>query len=353
MHLVVDGWSLIDRPGLAEALQLAEWLGMLTEAAPDLRVTLIHPEGSLPLLPGAIRPHALASPISAAGRLLFEQRQLPRLAHALGADLLYVPRPAAALASPLPVAVLLGVRSPARSPLLDRLREALGRAGAANAVARLCLADLASASPDCRGAEPVPPFVGAEFRPADGGQQSNPGLEPGYVLCCGVPVRQVPFLLAAWSWVEASTGEAAPLVLLGVEPAAERSILDQARAIGVESTVRIHPALPLGELPELFRRAAAYLNVDPEPNGQPLRWAMSCGVPVAGPSWPVAAAVLGRAGYLVQPGDARRLGAACLTLLVDEQVAADLRSTGLARAEAYRGRGPLEAWLRVFRRAAS
>jgi glycosyltransferase involved in cell wall biosynthesis len=153
--------------------------------------------------------------------------------------------------------------------------------------------------------------------------------------------------------VEGSTGEAAPLVLLGVEPAAERAILVQASALGVENTVRILPPVPLDELPELFRGAAAYLSADPEADGQPLRWALSCGVPVAGLSLPEPVAILGQAGYLVQPGNARRLGAACLTLLVEEQVAAGLRDKGLARAEAYRGRGPLEAWLRVFRATAS
>jgi glycosyltransferase involved in cell wall biosynthesis len=212
---------------------------------------------------------------------------------------------------------------------------------------------LATADPDCRRAEHVPPFVGADFRPMEGAQQSSQGLEPGYVLCAGVQAAQVPFLLAAWSWVEGSTGEAAPLVLLGVEPAAEPGILEQARALGIESTVKVLPPLPLGELPGLFRGAAVYLSLDPEAHGQPLRWALSCGVPIAGLSGPSAAAVLGEAAYLVQPGTARRLGAACLTLLVDEQVAADLRRKGLARAEAYHGRGPREAWLRVFRATAS
>ena len=80
---------------------------------------------------------------------------------------------------------------------------------------------------------------------------------------------------------------------------------------------------------------------------------MGCGVPVAGLNSPEADSVLGEAAYLVPPGEARRLGAACLTLLVEEQVATALAQKGLARATAYQGLGPLEAWMRVFRSAAS
>jgi hypothetical protein len=153
--------------------------------------------------------------------------------------------------------------------------------------------------------------------------------------------------------VEGSVGEAAPLVLAGIDPTSEASARQQATARGIGTTLKILPPIRLADLPGLYRGAAAYLGAEPAANGQSLRWALSCGVPVAGLRGPQAEAILGAAAYLARPGDARRLGAACLTLLVEEQVAADLRQKGLQRAAAYRQRGAAEAWMAAFHRAAT
>jgi hypothetical protein len=357
MHLAVDGWSLIERPWSAEALHLAEWLGAMAAADPDLHLSLVHPEGHLPPLPEEIHLQPAAVKLSAWAALRYEQRELPRLARALGADLLLVPRQAAPLASLVPVVALLHASPrPRPASALDRLRRALGAAGAAGAACRLVLADLPTVGPGAWGAASVPPLVGADFLPPDASGATAPerfGLAPGYVLNCGWQAEQLPLLLAAWTWVEGSIGDAAPLAILGLEPLVEQAARAQARELGIEASLKILPPAMLSELPDLYRGAAAYLSVGPAANGQPLRWALSCGVPIAGLNSPETDSILGEAAYLVPPGEARRLGAACLTLLVEEQVASALRQKGLVRATAYRGRGPLEAWIQVFRRAAS
>jgi len=357
VHLAVDGWSLIERPWSAEALHLAEWLWAMAEADPGLHLSLVHPEGHPPRLPEGIHLQSAAVKLSDWGALRYQQRELPRLARALGADLLLIPRPSAPLASPVPVAALLhGSPVPRPASALQRLQWALGAAGAAGAACRLILSDLPTAGPGARGVASVPPFVGAGFRPPDGSGASAPerfGLEPGYVLCCGLQAEQLPLLLAAWTWVEGSIGDAAPLALLGLDPSAEQAAWAQARELGIETSLKILPPAALTDLPDLYRGAAAYLSVGLGASGQSLRWALSCGVPVAGLNSPETDSILGEAAYLVPPGEARRLGAACLTLLVEEQVAAALRQKGLGRATAYHGRGPLEAWIRVFRSAAS
>jgi hypothetical protein len=329
----------------------------MAAADPDLHLSLLHPEGQPPLLPEGIHLQPAAVKLSAWGALRYEQRELPRLARALGADLLFIPRPSAPLASPVPVAALLH-GSPGRRPAsaLERLRRALGAAGAAGAASRLVLADLPAAGPGARVVASVPPFVGAGFRPPGGSGASAPersGLVPGYVLCCGSQAEQLPLLLAAWTWVEGSVGDAAQLVLAGLDPSAEQGARAQARELGIAASLKILPPAALADLPDLYRGATAYLSLGPVSNGQPLRWALSCGVPVAGLNSPETDAVLGEAAYLVPPGEARRLGAACLTLLVEEQVATALAQKGLGRATAYHGPGPLEAWMRVFRSAAS
>jgi len=357
MHLAVDGWSLIERPWSAEALYLAEWVAAMAAADPDLHLSLVHPEGHLPPLPEEIQLQPAAVKVSAWGALRYQRRVLPGLARALGADLLFIPQPAAPLASPVPVAVLLHASpGPRPASALERLRLALGAAGAANAACRLMLADLPTVGPGARGAAKVPPFVGADFLPPDASGGTAPerfGLTPGYVLSCGLQAEQLPLLLATWTWVEGSIGDAAPLALLGLDPSAEQAARAQARELGIETSLRILPLAALADLPDLYRGAAAYLSLGPGANGQPLRWALSCGVPIAGLNSPETDCVAGEAAYLVQPGEARRLGAACLTLLVEEQMATALRQKGLVRAAAYRGRQPLEAWIQVFRRAAS
>ena len=357
MHLAVDGWSLIERPWSAQALHLAEWLEAMAAADADLRLSLVHPEGLLPRLPEEIQLQPAAVKLSAWGALRYQQRELPRLARALGADLLFIPRPSAPLASPVSVAALLhGTPGPRPASALERLRRALGAAGAAGAACRLVLADLPAAGPGARVTASVPPFVGAGFRPPGQSGDSaseRSGLVPGYVLCCGLQAQQLPLLLAAWTWVEGSVGDAAQLVLLGLDPSAEQAARSQARELGIATSLQILPPAALAELPDLYRGATAYLTLDPVSNGQPLRWALSCGLPVAGLNSPESDSILGEAAYLVPPGEARRLGAACLTLLVEDQVATALRQKGLGRATAYHGRGPLEAWIRVFRSAAS
>jgi len=357
MHLAVDGWSLIERPWSAEALHQAEWLGAMAAADPDLRLSLVHPDGHPPPLPEEIHLQAAEVKLSAWGALRYQQRELPRLARAVGAALLFIPQPAAPLASPVPAAALLHASpGPRPASALERLRRALGAAGAVGAACRLILADLPTVGPGARGAARMPPFVGADFLPPDPSGAAAPkrfGLAPGYVLSCGLQAEQLPLLLAAWTWVEGSIGDAAPLALLGLDPSAEQAARVQARELGVETSLKILPPAALADLPDLYRGAAVYLSVSPGANGQPLRWALSCGVPIAGLNSPETDCVAGEAAYLVQPGEARRLGAACLTLLVEEQVATALRQKGLVRATAYRGRGPLETWIQVFRRAAS
>lgn len=76
---------------------------------------------------------------------------------------------------------------------------------------------------------------------------------------------------------------------------------------------------------------------------QGLRWALTCGVPVAAFAVSVSEAILGEAAYLTPERDTRRLGAACLSLLVDEDLSSSMRQTAAARAEAlHADRAPLE-----------
>lgn len=355
LHLAIDGWSLVERPWSMGAFHLLEWLDALQGIDPAVGLSVLHPPGSLPQLPEGVGTQQTPAQGTLWRRLHYEQRWLPRLAGALGADWLFLPNGTAPLASPVPTAVLISGPEPDRDRgVLDRLRQSLGRAGAEGAARRLGYADMPSFNVHRARVDQVPPFLGDAFQPPDStqiGTLDRWRLEPGYVLSCGSSAKQLGPLMAAWTWVEASMGETAPLVLAGLDPAEGESARARAAVLGVESSVRLAPVETLNELADLFRGAAAYLEPGAKSVSQPLRWALGCGVPIAGIDRPDTAAIIGPAGFLVGAGEARSLGAACLSLLVEEPLAADLRRQGLLRAAAWRGPGPLESWLRVFRKS--
>jgi hypothetical protein len=73
---------------------------------------------------------------------------------------------------------------------------------------------------------------------------------------------------------------------------------------------------------------------------------------VAALTTPLSQSIVGPAGYLAAQPDARTLGAACLTLLVEEEIAASLREKGRERAKTYRPEAARPAWLEALRHAA-
>jgi glycosyltransferase involved in cell wall biosynthesis len=84
-----------------------------------------------------------------------------------------------------------------------------------------------------------------------------------------------------------------------------------------------------------------------------LRWALASGAPVAGLRTPKSDSILAEAGYLVATGDARALAGACLTLIVERGLAAELKDAGLKRAERFHGEGPVRGLLDVLTGVAS
>lgn len=85
----------------------------------------------------------------------------------------------------------------------------------------------------------------------------------------------------------------------------------------------------------LYRGAKALLNVSHLGWGQQLRWAMVSGVPIAAVRDGVHESVLHDAGYLVEPGDSRKLGAACIGLLVEEKLSQLFRDKGQKRSARF------------------
>lgn len=348
----INAQTLVEKPGSAGSLQLLELAEILGETE-ALNVVLAGP-GSPPgteTRPG-VDWAAARGAATDWQRLRYEQRGFPRHAAAGGADLLLVPDNAVPLRSTTPLASIPGP-APAREPgFVGRIRLAMGTAGA-GAVPGLRMSDLPSPIVGARQTISVPPLVGPGFRPlaakSDAEIAAGRKLPSEYVLALAEDRLDAHFLLASWTWVDASVGDLHPLVMVAQRVGHIEELEAKAHEMDLDESVAIQPPAMLDELPALFRGANAFLSSGRTTVGQECRWAMACGTPIAAMQSLVAASVVGGAAYLTEAGDARALGAACLTLLVEqEQVAKPLAQRGLMRSSRYHEREAVRRWVEIL-----
>jgi glycosyltransferase involved in cell wall biosynthesis len=265
-------------------------------------------------------------------------------------DLLYVMDETAPWRSSMPVVATAGLAAPPARGRGWRLRHALSRASLRTASAVLLADDLPD-RPDVKNIRRVPPLVPEAFlRPDDSEPDAMSGGSDGRarVLAWAENVEGVRRTLAAWTWVDASVGDSFRLTLLCATLPWARRAIDEARAIGLEGSVETQMMNAPEDLPRLYRKAVALVHAGPVPTPQIFRWALAADVPVAAENSTGAASVLGPAGYLTKELDMRALGAAVLTLLVEESVADDLRRRGIERARGYDVAVAVERRLEVF-----
>ena len=365
MRIALNGWPLAPgaqehAPGQGLDLAAHALLSILTELpgrAPESEFTLIHPAGDLPRLPEGVRRVPVASGTSAWARIRFEHRTLPAALRRVGAQALWTTVPSAPLRSPAPVLVPadLSAGEPLGGSAGERLQRALARAGAAGAALQHIPQDLPIQPTVGVEAVRLPPTVGTLFRPdpalGDAESLGRWEIVTPFVLTHNPPVTEIAALLAAWTWVAAGVGDSHALVVLGLDRHRLHFARDLVSRLDLSDTVRLLPYVSLLDLPSLYRAASVFLGAG-RPEGHELRHALAVGLPIAAPASEMVASVVGPAGYLVRPGDERLLGAACLAMLVQEDLAHALRQKALARAEAYRGAAPLLRWLGVLEQAA-
>ncbi len=358
MRIALNGWPLApgaqeNAPGLGLDLAAHALLTIAAELpghAPDWEFTVVHPAGDLIPLPDGLAAAAVAAGTSAWARIRFEQWSLPAALHRTGARALWTSVPSAPLRSPVPVLVPadLSAAEPVGGSVAARLQRALARAGTDGAALRHIPEDLPIPLPVAGNYVRLPPVVGSFFHPdpAAGDPKSleRCGIEGPFVLTHNPPASEIAPLLAAWSWVAAALGDSYSWVVVGLDKRRQRFAQEQISRRGLSDSVSLMRSAPLLDLPALYRSASAFLGAG-RPEGHELRHALACGLPIAAGSSGSVAHVVGPAGYLVPYGDTRLLGAACLAVLVQEDLAVSLREKALARARAYRGWEPLLRWL--------
>ena len=354
MKILYDGWSLVHQPNSPAALHLltllaahpAEfpaWVGLPGEA--------FHP------LPPGVETLRQAEPDTDWGRLGWEQRTLPALAGRTGADLVHLVGSSPALfgsrrtlVSP---ASFAGAGLPAgrrRPGFAARLGESLSLGSLGRVNAWLWPADLPF---DLAGrrVHRLPPAVHPYFQcaleahcPAPSDERPLDGLDlPETYLLVHGPGDEPALrcLLDAWSWAAGSIGAYFPLVLVGLDRADQDRLAALLAEYQLTGTAIPLPRLSLTTLAALYRRCSALFHpAHISPWGDPVRLALACGKPVVALESERAAALVGPAGYLVPanadyPAMSRALGAALITVVVEESLAEKLAEAAGRQAASW------------------
>jgi glycosyltransferase involved in cell wall biosynthesis len=354
--VALNAWDLAERPSAVDAWRTQEILEMTGPAVAGWRWTLIHPATHLADLPEGVESAGVGIHTGEWGRLLFEQWGLPRAAALVGADVLIPVAGNPPMSSRVPVVTEGRQELPSGKGVASRLRDAT-RAAASLGGSFFTWSDLPDRDRGMGRASRLSPWVADRFHPQaeseDAGLRTRLGIGDGYVLALGIGKNDIALLLSAWSWVAPSVGELHPLVLAGMDAGVASTATRLASSIGLGDSVHFANHVRYGDLPAILRGGAALLVPGKPEDGQLLRWAAACGLPVAAAATPQAESILGQAAFVTPAGDARALGAACLSVLVDEGLAESLRQLGVGRAAAYHSGRGVEELAGLLRRIAS
>ncbi|MFN3706137.1 MAG: glycosyltransferase family 4 protein [Thermoflexales bacterium] len=309
-------------------------------------------------------------------KLYFEQVQFPSEAARMGADLAFVPYWAPPLASRVPVVVtvhdVIPLALPAyRGGLLQRAYTSLVRAASANA--RAVITDSEFSRRDVlrylpveeRCVSVVPLAAGAEYHPlvAEAERQrvrQRYNLPDNYVLyLSGFDARKnIETLLQVYVWCGESIGEEFALVVNATEDTPVVANNGQRMTLGammdaleVREYVRCIGPVAEADKPALYAGARAFLFPSTyEGFGLPVLEAMACGVPVVGSNAASVAEVVGNAGMLVDPLDARSMAGALIAVCIEDDLHQVLRQRALLRAAQFSWQAAAMATLAVFRK---
>jgi hypothetical protein len=360
MKVLYDGWPLVYRPNSPAALHT---LNLLARLPQEIDALLALPAPSPHPLPAQMRQCIEPTGSSSSAQLLWEQRRLPALAKGENVDLIHLTGdypalfgPAINLTSPSGFELnrLFNLRARSPQSLVTRLRSALAHGGASRLRGVLWPNDLPAPgiqAPLLRLPALVHPAFFPNHNAASGVRTAQTGtglkrlasqdLPETYVLYHGPGDEgDMGLLFDAWTWAAGSIGEYYPLLLLGQASAAKR-IQGMVMARGLAGTVQVLPNLDMESLISLYRRCSALFHPAPvSPWGSPGRLALASHKPVVSLENRFSDALFGPAAYLVPEQnqgapDARALGAAILTVIVEPSLTETLVQEASRRAAAW------------------
>jgi len=147
-------------------------------------------------------------------------------------------------------------------------------------------------------------------------------------------------LLHAYTWVYDALGDDYPLVMAGQLPSKDSPLFPDPRRIaaelGIAGAVRFPGWIEEADKPALYSAATVFAFPSRyEGFGLPILEAMACGTPVVTSNTTSLPELAGAAAFQVDPDDSRRLGAAIIALCIQEDLQAEMREKGLARASQF------------------
>jgi glycosyltransferase involved in cell wall biosynthesis len=167
-------------------------------------------------------------------------------------------------------------------------------------------------------------------------------LPADYVLYLGgYDVRKnIPTLLKAYTYLQESTGGDLPLVLAGRLPGKKNprftDVTGLVEAMGLHDSVRPIGWIDEADTPSLYRMARCFVYPSRyEGFGLPPLEAMACGTPVVAANTSSLPEVVGEAGFLIEPDDARGMAGAILAIYNQLDLAQSLREKALERAGGF------------------
>jgi glycosyltransferase involved in cell wall biosynthesis len=329
---VYDGWPLAYDPFSPAGLHL---LALLDAPLEGERRLVLLPGPSRLALPAGSETLVTPTGSTPGGRLAWEQVRLPREAARHGASALVLTRSTPPAASRVPCIYWPTGEEHApigRRSLAERLRLALAAGGKSVLQQIMWPADLPV--PQTRVKINIqPPRVHPLFHEYNPLQGEDEPVTTAYILYTGpYDALHLRLLLAGWSWAAPSLGDETQLILLHLGQEQQRLLVENNLTASV---LMIQPATLVG-LAALYRGAAAVVHLGPAlPWGDPVAAALASGQALVALDEPLTAARCGAAAYLVPPADPRTLGAALLTLIVEEELNGQLREAARNKVQAW------------------
>jgi len=338
LMVLIDGWSLIYQPNSPVAGHL---LTLLTAQPEDVEVTLVLPGEPPEWLAGKFNLLVRPAQDSMRQRFYWEQRSLPAMAKELHADLVHLSGVNPALFTSVPTLL-----SPAEigekqriTGMYSRLRQAFSAGGMVRLAGLVWPADLPSppeASQVFRvmPASPFGWFVDGAAIPED---ILSLDLPETYILYHGpCHLAALNFLLETFCWAAGSIGEDYPLLILGLDEEGQEQLPALTATYDLQGSVRALPVILPFSIPWLYQKCSVLFHpAEISPWGNPLRNALACGKPVVAGETALSDALVGSAAYLAALDKPRELGAALLTVIVEEEIASRLSAEAMQRAAGW------------------
>jgi len=374
-RVLINGWFL-HNPNTGSGQYLRLLLKYLSNPGSGMDIHVIAPLSKK--LPESCTLHVRNTVDRQINKFYFEQIVVPQTAKQIGADVLHIPYWAPPFKSPCPMVVTVHDIIPLLLPehnrsLFHRVYTSL--AAAATQGASHIITDSNKSHDDIVANLQVKDtrvhtiHLGVDdvYSPQQNPVESNKvrtnyNLPDTYVLYLGGFQRHknLRHLLAAWTWAQPIASEDCPLIIAGRLPKNPDGHLyddlpDIANSLGINDTVRFIGEVKEEDKTALYQLASCFVFPSSyEGFGLPPLEAMACGVPVITTGSGALKEIVGDAAYLISdPVEARELGAAMISLIVDETLASDLQNRGLIQSAKFSWEQTAVDTLQIYQQAMS